>query len=551
MTVRTLTILFLLFIWTPACGDPAMEQLDFPDEEVAEAGAEGTPEADDTLDEAASEEQGEDTDEPLGDFTGRLAGPISGVRYETPSVRGVTDENGTFRYNDGETVRFTMGDTVLGEAPGQPEVSAFDLADIAPLVTHRAIRGAVSDATHPFQKVINLTVFLQTMDYDGNANNGIQITPEVAALLDSNVSFEQAWDRFDHDPRFREALNAANEQDLLSEHRAVRLPALAMRHLYRAIGVEPQLFVLVEDVQTNLSGSVYIQTVEYDAEARRVWSEHVQVNGRESVVTTFEYDDDGQETTYRRTDGGEETRVRTSTHDPNGNKTHVRTTSRFLEPETHETRFEHDAFGNETLEETDLDDDGTPNLRRLTEWNPDGTKALDIRDDDADGNAELTCSYEYDPGGRVVRILKDVSADGGIDEVIALTYGPDGRLIRSTVEDAQGVLSEADHYFYDADGNLIRRERTDGDRHSVVRQTFDEAGDLVLVESNAYQDGFKPVRVVEYDAVGNAITRSSDFDADPDIERVTEYTYEPTTGWGFVFAAGRATSSIYCSAPIL
>lgn len=536
MTQRTIGILFLMVVLSPACGDPGAEPFDGSTQEETELETEHSSEVE-TVPAA---------------LTGRLAGPVSGVRYETPSARGVTDENGTFRYNDGEIVRFSVGDTFLGETPGKPEVSPFDLASMAPLVSNRAIRRAVSDATHPFQIAINLAVFLQTLDHDGKPENGIEITAEVAELFHAaRISFDQAWDRFEHDPGFRTGLNTANEQGLLSEHRAVRHPALAMRALYRTIGIEPQLFVMVENVQTNTSGSTYIHTIEYDAGARRVWEQSVHVGGREPVVATFEYDDEGREITYERTDGGEVTQVRTSTYDLNGNKTRVQTVDRFGDGATLQVSFAYDPFGNQIQVRRDGDADGAPDSTSATEWNEDGTKARDLRDDDADGNVDLVCDYVYENDGQTVRIEKDVSHDGTIDETVVLTYDPDGRLIRTTREDAQGIPFEIDQYLYDANGNLIRRERTDENRHSVVRRTYDDAGDLILVESNTRQEGFKVARVSEYDAVGNEIQRTSDFGADADVDRVTEYTYEPTTGWVYVFAAGRATSDVFCDAPIL
>ena len=63
-----------------------------------------------------------------------IDGPVSGVSHETESLSGVTDEAGTFEYLEGETVRFFLGGTTLGELPGRAQVSPFDLAGIAPPV---------------------------------------------------------------------------------------------------------------------------------------------------------------------------------------------------------------------------------------------------------------------------------------------------------------------------------------------------------------------------------------------------------------------------------
>jgi hypothetical protein len=59
--------------------------------------------------------------------TGLLAGPISGLRYETPTHRGLTGEHGEFRYEPGERVAFLVGATPIGNVSVRPRV---DLAQI-------------------------------------------------------------------------------------------------------------------------------------------------------------------------------------------------------------------------------------------------------------------------------------------------------------------------------------------------------------------------------------------------------------------------------------
>ena len=51
--------------------------------------------------------------------TGRFVdGPVSGLYYETATQAGQTDAQGTFEYRSGETVRFYVGDILIGEATG-------------------------------------------------------------------------------------------------------------------------------------------------------------------------------------------------------------------------------------------------------------------------------------------------------------------------------------------------------------------------------------------------------------------------------------------------
>lgn len=52
---------------------------------------------------------------------------ISGVRYETASFRGVTDQEGCFLYRPGEDVTFSLGGRVLGSIRARARVSPLEV----------------------------------------------------------------------------------------------------------------------------------------------------------------------------------------------------------------------------------------------------------------------------------------------------------------------------------------------------------------------------------------------------------------------------------------
>ncbi len=53
-------------------------------------------------------------------LTGVLAGPIVGLKYETRSCRGLTNERGEFAYEDGERVAFLLGGNAIGNVTAAP-----------------------------------------------------------------------------------------------------------------------------------------------------------------------------------------------------------------------------------------------------------------------------------------------------------------------------------------------------------------------------------------------------------------------------------------------
>lgn len=66
--------------------------------------------------------------------------PVEGLSYATPTQAGITDPAGSFLFMPGETVNFTLGDTVLGEALASAMLSPFDLVGLAPATDGPTIR---------------------------------------------------------------------------------------------------------------------------------------------------------------------------------------------------------------------------------------------------------------------------------------------------------------------------------------------------------------------------------------------------------------------------
>lgn len=96
---------------------------------------------------------------------------VSGVRYTTSSGRvGTTNLNGEYLYdNDTDTVAFFLDNKKLGETTASAITSVLD-----------------------FENGEQTAILLQSIDTDGNPNNGIQISPDVASLISSsNISVEE------------------------------------------------------------------------------------------------------------------------------------------------------------------------------------------------------------------------------------------------------------------------------------------------------------------------------------------------------------------------
>ncbi len=99
---------------------------------------------------------------------------VEGLSYSTATQSGLTNAAGEFRYRDGEVVTFKIGNVDIGAAFGAEYLSPLDITN-----SFLASDTAAS----------NLARLLQTLDVDGNPENGITLPANVAALpLDLDVN---------------------------------------------------------------------------------------------------------------------------------------------------------------------------------------------------------------------------------------------------------------------------------------------------------------------------------------------------------------------------
>lgn len=99
---------------------------------------------------------------------------VQGIGFSTASRSGATNVAGEFTYLIGEQVTFSIGGIILGQVTG------------ASLVTPVTLVAGASDETN--EVVTNIAQLLQTLDDDGNPDNGISIPDSVrTAALDDTV----------------------------------------------------------------------------------------------------------------------------------------------------------------------------------------------------------------------------------------------------------------------------------------------------------------------------------------------------------------------------
>ena len=87
---------------------------------------------------------------------------VGGLQYYSPSQKGITGEDGSFYYTEGEMIHFHIGNLQIGAAIGKTVVTPLDLV-----------------LNIEETQLTNILQLLQTLDSDGDANNGITINENV------------------------------------------------------------------------------------------------------------------------------------------------------------------------------------------------------------------------------------------------------------------------------------------------------------------------------------------------------------------------------------
>jgi para-nitrobenzyl esterase len=147
--------------------------------------------------------------------------PVGGINYATPTLKGVTKADGIFEYKAGETVTFSIGSLALGSSTGKPVVTPLDIVPDA------------KDASD--QRVVNISVVLQTLDQDGDPANGILIDEKTASFVTqygSDINFNKPARAFSFDAGLRNVMAELNNIDAFgATPRAVKPPVVAQKHL--------------------------------------------------------------------------------------------------------------------------------------------------------------------------------------------------------------------------------------------------------------------------------------------------------------------------------
>lgn len=166
-----------------------------------------------------------------------LDAAVEGLSYASMEITGQTDSMGKFEYVANNNVTFSIGGITIGETLGKETIIPLDLVE----------NGDVNNQT-----VRNIASFLQSLDEDSDATNGIKITSEVAASLSSKSAFKMVGATIDFSAEnfYADLVTLINE---INETHGTSLvvinPNDAALHLAETLGLETQFKILPKVVQ--------------------------------------------------------------------------------------------------------------------------------------------------------------------------------------------------------------------------------------------------------------------------------------------------------------
>lgn len=472
--------------------------------------------------------------------------PVAGLRYSTATQSGVTDAEGMFHYLAGEAITFSLGDTVIGlPVPAKNEMTPIDLVPGAILYTEPAqVKKLVNEKRfnyeiRTFHQVVNILVFLQSLDDDADTGNGINIPDGVSELFTGMpVDFNHSMLSFsDENPVLSVRAHQAANAGLISTAALVKI-TYALDNFYNAQGISLKFAVPATITYNDIADDSqdYFTTTIYDARGNIITSKNdTDLDGMPDIIITSTYDDYGNQLTSSSDDDGDSDPdyIIVSTYDANGNL--LTKSYDFDGDDTIDAihTFKFDDNGNvQTYTVNDPADEVLDNISTYTH-NANGNLLTDSYDGDANNTPDRITTYTYDSNGNKLTISYDYDANGVPNSIFIYTYDSNGnRLTESWDNDANNFPDTLNVYTYNANGYILTRDMdnmADGYIDSSTTYKYDAKGNLLTILEDSDGDGDSnsfETYTATYDANSNRLTESNDYDRNGSTDSVAVNEYD-------------------------
>lgn len=421
--------------------------------------------------------------------SGILEGPVTGLRYETGSESGITDENGTFSYRVGQRVRFYVGDILVGDARTAESLTLFNLAGLdSPPVTATEVRATINQMDSnrepvaippfetPFETAANIAALLYTLDEDGNSSNGIVIPSRIHQLATGPAFNSGALQsRLAGSASLSKLLHDAHNENVWATERAFVNRSLAMDALYASLGLVPEIYVITAtQVDQDGNGEIdAVYTTTFDANGFR-HDDHLDEDNDGDIDTGVElrYDASGRITSASQIAEGASFMAFLYAYDDRGHLTRFEgVPAEGSSTPGNVTYYTRDDNSLDYTASVDAGDDGSIDAIHYHHFDQEGRLLSIDQDIDNDGGIELQDLFYYDSRGQQIRVELDVNTLGVPRDVF--TYNTYGQLLTAVSDlDGDGHNDTATEYHYNSKQQPVSSTQDDGADGYIERNYF-------------------------------------------------------------------------------
>ena len=414
----------------------------------------------------SKDESSNNNNEEISDLIGVLRdSEVEGVFYRVKDKTGkavdsgYTDSEGKFKYKKGFKVEFYVNKNVfLGSvSEGKAEVTPIDLSDEA-------------NADENSDVVRRIAAFLQTLDEDGNPENGITIKKETREAIKEKIDFKRK--------DFRNKL-----EDLVDEVEKKRKKRLKIRGVEEA--AQHLAKTLKKPYKTKDKVSAYFlkvfQNLEYGSEKMQ-WLHRANENGilTQSIsrisqnkifalyVHTYDPVNKIIKTTERKSASGSDVDQVGQEADP-------------IDYVKYD--WVYDADG-KLKEYTKTDGNGVES--KVTEIVIDETnqriKTSKEKDDDGVSSVKTVKNYDEETGRLTSKEIRKADPNDPTKttllKVFHYSYNENGQLTKVELKDGKGILINSREITYDEQGKVTSRVKKDKGGKEVERNTRKKVADI-------------------------------------------------------------------------
>jgi hypothetical protein len=178
--------------------------------------------------------------------------PVVNIGYRTATQQGLTNTQGEFNYVPGETVTFFIGDLEFPSVTASSTVTPLDIAN-------------TNDPTN--DTVVNMIRLLQTLDQDGDPDNGITITADAITNA-SQVDFALSAAEFSASTEVANLISNGGQTDPVTELVPVENAIAHFESQLTGVGVLTGTYYNVgqstDILQSNTESFIWAYTVTFE-----------------------------------------------------------------------------------------------------------------------------------------------------------------------------------------------------------------------------------------------------------------------------------------------